>query len=415
MINRFFYIVFFIFALFALQAQEIAVFTVEAGSSDRYETPVGLSLDKITFEPDSNLVLYELVKKTKMPVSSQIEQLPEGRVLSWVLTGKTSSGSVRKYSLEKGAASQEKIIRITDKGDALLLSSGDDKIMEYHYGVMLPPKGMAYEYRRSGFFHPVWSPSGETLTDIQPKDHPHHYGIWNPLTETTFEGQHVNFQDLKKGQGTVRFKAFSSFTEGVIFGGFKSVQEYVVFKGGYEKIALNESVGVKVWNVKDETTKNVWLWDFTSTLNCATDSSLIAGEYSYGGLGLRATAEWNTKTANILTSEGKTRIDADNTTCRWMFCNGKAGGNKSGILFMSYPANFNYPEPIRVWPQNYGLSEVFMNFCPFKTKKWNINAGKDYTLRYRIAVYSGELTAERAEQYWQDFVYPPVVTVKITK
>ncbi|MDR2774530.1 MAG: PmoA family protein [Tannerella sp.] len=397
-------------APFILQAQEIVVITVESGAFDRFETPVGLSLDPITFEPDSGLVLYELIRKTKVPLNFQIAQLPEGRMLSWIMTGKTVAGTVRKYSLEKGTSSQEKIIRVTDKKDAVVLTSGKDKIMEYHYGVMLPPEGMAYEYRRSGFFHPLWSPSGETLTNIQPKDHPHHYGIWNPLTGTSFEGKDVNFQDLVKGEGTVRFKSFHSFVEGSVFGGFKALQEYAVFKHGFEKIALNESIGVKVWNVTDEMNRKVWLWDFVSTLNCASDSSLTVHKYRYGGLAFRATPEWNTKTATILTSEGRTRKDAENTTCRWIFCNGTAGGNLSGILFLGYPTNYNYPEPVRVWPES--ENEIFMNVCPFKTKPWQLDAGKDYTLRYRIAVYSGEMTADRAERYWQDFANPPAVSVK---
>ncbi|MDR0864293.1 MAG: PmoA family protein [Candidatus Symbiothrix sp.] len=408
--NRLFFILSILASVTFAKAQEIAVITVEAGASDRYETPVSLLLDPVTFEPDSGLVLYEWVKKTKIPVLSQIEQLPEGRVLSWILTAKTVSGGTREYTLEKGAAKREKVIKVTDRGDAILLSSGDDKIMEYHYGVMMPPEGVAYEYRRSGFIHPLWSPAGEVLTNIQPADHYHHYGIWNPLTGTTFEGEYVNFQDLQKGLGTVRFKAFNSFVEGNILGGFKAVQEYVVFKPGYEKTALNESVGVKVWNVRDEEEKKVWLWDFASTLNCASESPLDVNEYRYGGLGLRATAEWNTRTSSILTSEGKTRKDADDTNCRWMFCNGAAGGNKSGILFLSYPSNYNYPEPIRVWPET--MNDVYMNFCPFKNKNWYLEEGKDYTLRYRIVVYSGEMTQERAEQYWQDFANPPAILVK---
>jgi hypothetical protein len=393
------------------KAEEIAVFTVSAGHSDRFDTPVGIGLDPITFEADTNLVLYERVKKDKVPVTFQIEQQSCGRVLSWILSSVTKAGEKRKYVLEKGVRTYVDVITVKDGGDELLIRSGADKVMAYHYGVALPPQGVPYEFRRSGFIHPLWSPTGEVLTHIQPKDHYHHFGIWNPWTKVTFEGETIDFWNLGEGKGAVRYKSLIAVTSGVLSGGFKVSQEHVVFKPGYEKIAMNELINVKLWNVNDESGKKVWLWDFTSTLNGASESPVVINEYRYAGFSIRATPEWNVNTSSILTSEGKTRKDGDGTTGRWMFCNGKAGGNLSGILFLSYPANFNHPEPMRIWPES--SHDVFMNFSPTKNKDWVIEAGKEYALRYRVVVYSGEMTAARAEQYWQDFANPPGIAVEI--
>src|SRR5690606_5760469 len=60
-------------------------------------------------------------------------------------------------------------------------------------------------YQRSGFIHPVRTLKGEQLTRIQPADHYHHYGIWNPWTQTVFRGDTVDFWNLRKKEGTVRF------------------------------------------------------------------------------------------------------------------------------------------------------------------------------------------------------------------
>lgn len=38
--------------------------------------------------------------------------------------------------------------------------------------------------------------------------------------------------------------------------------------------------------------------------------------------------------------------------------------------------------------------------------------GKHYTLRYRVFSYDGEMTRERADRLWNDFAYPPKVTIK---
>lgn len=398
-----------------INGKEIATITVDAGISDRYETPVDILLDAVTLEVDSNLVIYEMVDKKKIPVRFQIEESQNGRILSWIMTSYTKAKSKRKYIIENGKPEDfGKSITVNRSEDAVLISSGEDKIMEYHYGVKLPPKGAKYEYRRSGFIHPLWSPSGEVLTNIQPRDHYHHYGIWNPWTRVTFEGKSVDFWNLADGQGTVRFKAFNSLTEGPVYGGLKGIQEHVVFRPGYEKVAMNETFSIKVWDAKDEQSRKVWLWDFTTTMNCASPTSpFIINAYRYAGFSIRATPEWNTSTSTILTSEGKTRKDADNTVARWMFCNGKAGGNQSGILFLSYPTNYNFPEPIRVWPEK--DKDVYMNFNPAKNKDWPLMPGKDYTLRYRVIVYNGEMTAGKAERYWQDFANPPHISITMSK
>ena len=75
--------------------------------------------------------------------------------------------------------------------------------------------------------------------------------------------------------------------------------------------------------------------------------------YRYGGgLGFRATEKWNTDNSTVLTSEGKTRADADATDARWVIIEGESSvpQGRSGILFLSHPENRSHPEPMRMWP-----------------------------------------------------------------
>jgi hypothetical protein len=140
-------------------------------------------------------------------------------------------------------------------------------------------------YLRRRFIHPLWSPAGEILTDIHPPDHLHHMGIWMPWTNTEFEGRKIDFWNLKAGKGTVRFKKFLSQTSGPVYGGFVARQEHVDLTApAGEKVALNENLGVRVYNVGGPE-KGYWLWDFVSTQRCATNSPLRQSEYHYGGFG----------------------------------------------------------------------------------------------------------------------------------
>ena len=109
----------------------------------------------------------------------------------------------------------------------------------------------------------------------------------------------MDFWNLAKGQGTVRFAEYLSTTDGLIFGGFSVKQQHVVLdpnKG--DKVALNEVWDVRVYNVGG-TKKGYWLWDFVSTQRCASDSSLHQLKYRYGGLGFRATSDWRRDNCEI--------------------------------------------------------------------------------------------------------------------
>src|SRR5436190_23078064 len=112
----------------------------------------------------------------------------------------------------------------------LTISSGDQKLLTYQFKTVYPPIGIDTNYKRSGFIHPLYAPHGQVLTRIQPPDHYHHYGIWNPWTHTFFEGDTVDFWNIKSHQGTVRFVKFTSKTSNEKYAEYTALQEHVVFK-----------------------------------------------------------------------------------------------------------------------------------------------------------------------------------------
>jgi len=302
----------------------------------------------------------------------------------------------------------KKIIQIVHK---------KDPILQYNHAAVPPPEGVDSIFTRSGFIHPLWSPSGEELTRIQPPDHYHHLGIWNPWTKTNFEGREIDFWNLGKGQGTVRFRGIISLITGKVFGGFRILHEHVdITAPDNEKTALNEEWNVQVWNTGGRE-NGYWLWDFYSTLNCATDSPVILKKYSYAGFGFRATELWTNKNSKILTSEGLTRKDGDGSGARWCIVSGEMENNNTGIVFMSHPNNREHPEPMRIWEENAngGRGDVFFQFNPVRNFDWKIEPGKNYVLRYRMYVYDGEVSEADAELLWQDFAYPPFVKIDINK
>ncbi len=400
------------------QEQVIARFSVTADRLKQGGTPVSVSLEGIDFNTDKGaLRLFEIRGKTRGEVACQLEAGNSPR-LWWIPEGETTPNAIRKFILIRDSTFIGKdVITTTLSAKELVISQNNQKVMQYNVTEVFPPDTVRTIYRRSAFIHPLWSPSGNVLTRINAPDHWHHFGIWNPWTKTHFEGHSTDFWNLAEGQGTVRFGGFNSLVSGPVFGGFKARQEHVDFqcKGG-DKVAMNEVWDVRVWNIGSYGGVKVWLWDLTTTLNCASASPITLEAYRYGGgIGYRANEEWTNKNSWVLTSEGKERKDADGTRARWCDVGGQFSGNgTSGILFMSNPSNREHPEPMRVWPENAngGRGDMYFEFCPIRDKMWELKPGNEYVLRYRMLVYDGKISAQLAERLWNDFAHPPVVTLE---
>lgn len=294
-------------------------------------------------------------------------------------------------------------IQVIQDDRAITIKADGKNILSYQHAVCDVPEGVDPLFRRGGFIHPLWSPAGQVLTRIQPPDHYHHYGIWAPWTKTTVEGREVDFWNLGSGQGTVRFAGVDFLRSGEKQGGFRVRQDHVELAGEKApRTVLKETLEVRAGEAKVGG-QTVWVIDLASTFVNVLDSLVVLEQYRYGGgIGFRATEDWNKDNCRVLTSEGKTRQDADGSRARW--CDVSGGADRSGILFLSHPDNYQHPEPMRVWPDNIlPTGDFFFEFCPIRHVAWTLQPQQPYPLRYRMVVYDGSLNAETAEELWKDY------------
>ena len=404
--------VLFITASLVVYSQKIATLEVALDKAAfGLEIPVCLSLDDVTYLSDTLLSLYEVTRTGKSEVPFQVEA-GYPRKLHWVVLSGNKSGEKHIFELEQGKSVQPLLAETSVSDGALTIHKGTNNLLQYVFKTVYPPKGIDSAYKRSGFIHPLWSPGGKVLTRIQPRDHFHHYGIWNPWTHVLFEGDTIDFWNINSKQGTVRFANFVSVQEGSVYAEFDALHEHVVFrKNGGEKVAMNELQSVRVY--PQQKGQDYFIVDFNFRMNAATKSPVKLLEYRYAGLGWRTTEKWDNKNSMVLTSEGKIRKEADGSKARWCIVQGEIDDDYAGVVMMSFPANYNYPEPLRIWPENqYNRGDMFANFCPTKDMDWMLNPGKDYFLRYRFLVYNGRIEADKAESAWYYFANPPKVTIK---
>ena len=329
----------------------------------------------------------------------------------WFVHSPRTKGRYKLEIVESKKKDTAIITGVKNNGN-LQLSKGAMPLLAYRYGMTYPPEGVDSIFRKSGYIHPLLSPTGDTLSRIQPPDHYHHYGIWGPWTHTQIEGERVDFWNLVERQGTVLFKDFKEIFPGKVFGGFKAHQEHINLKdSGDKRIALNEDLEVKVWDLGRS---DRYMVDYTSNFNSPLENGILFEAYRYGGgLGMRFTERWHKDNCTVLTSEGNDRLTADGTNARWCMVTGESADGKgtNGVLFLSYPENRSHPEPLRIWPVdgNGGRGDMFFEFCPIRHEEWKIEPNQDYRLKYRMVVFDGSLTAEEAESYWKSFAEIPKI------
>jgi hypothetical protein len=391
----------------------VATITVDAGSHTRIDTPVSLNLDGIPLGfADAQYYLIEQGDPKKNPIPVQIEAGSPPK-LWFILSGTTEAKSKRVFELYPGGDTAS-LTHIEAKKDnrRLTLQRDENRILSYYHAVMPPPEGRDQIYQRSGFIYPIWSTTGNVLSEIHPKDHIHHFGIWMPWTHTRYEGNLVDFWNIQDGTGTVRFSKFISTTDGPVYGGFQVEQDHVALKTSVgEKVILKEIWDVKVYNIAGPE-KGYWLWDFKSTQCNITELPLIQEEYRYGGFAYRGAPQWSGPNAAYLTSEGKTQVDGNGTRSRWCDMSGSIDGQWEGVDIMSNPNNFRHPEPMRIIPDaNY----VYFVYCPSVLGEWEMKPGEDHVFRYRLYMHEGKANIEDNERLWTDYAEPPEVKIKLNK
>ena len=370
---------------------------------------VNTSVDFLGITTNTPVALYLEENGKEILIPCQLDEDETGSVnLYWMLPEKAEGLS---YILRKGENKNfSKIFSVTDNGRELIVKKGDKSILQYYHKAADLPEGLNETYSRSGFIHPAWSPAGNVLTNIQPADHRHHYGFWNPWTRVVYDNTTYDLWNIGDGQGTVQFNEMISITEGAVYAGFTAKHDHIIIKEGKRSVIMEELWKIKAWSAA-ESGREYFMWDFKSELTPSTLLPVLLQAYRYAGFGFRATDVWTKENCIMYTSEGKSRQEIDGTNARWIYLTGEIGNGKSGLLIMAYPENRKYPEPLRIWDENAnnGRGDAFINFAPTKNDDWQLEPGSSYTLKYRVATYDGEMTPETAERMWNDFANPPAI------
>jgi len=320
---------------------------------------------------------------------------------SLVLLTKPEASEFRIESSPPAALPQ---VQCVNDGKTLTVRVGDKSVLRYTIAPIEQPDPL---FTRSGYLHPIWTPSGKILTNDSPANHLHHHGLWSAWTSSEFEGRKSNFWESKEKQGKVECVKVEETYSGPVYGGFRARHRFINLNGPEgPKTALDE-----VWDVRVYALSDRFVFDLVSTQTAATDQPLVIKEYRYGGIGFRGSADWEGKTGvDFLTSEGKGRIDGHATKAKWVLASGKIGGAEASVGFFCHPSNFRFPQPLRIHPD-----EPFFNWAVPQGGDFSIEPGKPYVSRYRYVVADGKCSADQMTADWGAYGEAPKITLLVGK
>lgn len=401
--------------------------TVDAAGYHRTNTIASLDMTPYELEGQT-IVVKQLTDSGSKPCISQMDVTKDGKKLYWRIDGEMTDNQTSSFEIEAvpAAATDQTLMQITkDKNGALVLSRGNVPVLAYNTKMSRLPHGVDPAYSRNGYIHPAWSPSGYVLTDVNPSDHAHHYGFWNPWTSVDYDGAHYDNWNLGSKTGTVLLDSVVKTTAGDLFADLLVAHDHIIFQKQpertYDTVAetlkvtpkkritiLDELLDIRVWNIDDK----MFVWDFVSTQTPATELPVVLPAYRYGGFCWRANPEFGAQNVRMLSSEGKDRSAIDASKARWILTTAETEKGTVGVMMMSYPENHAYPEPLRIWDAKESGGKVMVNYAPSKLESWTMEPGNDYQLKYRVVTFDKNISPIEAERLWQEFAHPVKVTVK---
>ena len=275
-----------------------------------------------------------------------------------------------------------------EEQDQLPVLDGERPVLVYNAAYVPSPNPEEPWFGRSGFIHPVYTPSGKIITEPFPEDHPHQHGLFFPYVKGVYNGKKVDFWNSKKLLGKIEHvKTIQADDDG-----FKVQLSHIALGKGKPAKVLDET-----WTVTRVPHESLNIFDLVSVQTCATDKPLTLEKNKYGGMAVRGPSSW-LEDVTMLTSEGVGREEGNHTRPNWVVQFGKVDGEVCGIMAMCHPGNFRAPQPVRLHPE-----KPYFCFAPMVMGEFKITPEKPFVSRYRFVAFDGKPDIKQLEALWKEY------------
>ena len=287
--------------------------------------------------------------------------------------------------------------------NTITLSSDGAIVLVYNKQSPPVPDDVESVYARSGFLHPVGTPTGQVVTAVFPRDHKHQNGIFSAWVNTTYRGQKVDFWNVAGGSGRVLHERVVTTTAGDDSAGFEVDLLH--------QSVVDEPVDIlrERWKITAMRTDGSYhCFDLHTTQTALTDSPLKIHEYRYGGLALRGRSRWvlskdrdqagetdSSIETGFINGKGSDRISGNHQKTRWVSLYGTIDGKAVSISVLSHPNNFRAPQTARLHP-----TKPYFCFAPCVDGQFEIDREHPYVGQYRYLVTNAVPDTDWLNDQW---------------
>jgi hypothetical protein len=294
-------------------------------------------------------------------------------------------------------------LKLTETDDSIRVTLRGKPVLEYVKTARPVPEGIEKHFRRSGYIHPIYTPTGQELTGDYPEDHAHQHALYFAWVKSKFDGKNVDFWNQAKDLGKIEFREVQKLNREKQNVSFSVKHAFMVKQGDKWIDAIHE-----VWTVTvHQTPDDHFLFDIVSVQNCVSEKPLSLSEYHYGGMAIRGNYQWlkeqedhSIKPGDLqfLTSDGHDRWKGNHTRPNWVALSGKIDGQDMSATVFCSPKNFRAPQPVRLHP-----NKPYFCFSPMVEGPFEISPGNEYVSRYRYLVTSKAIDVNVIEKHWDEY------------
>jgi len=297
-------------------------------------------------------------------------------------------------------------LNLIETDDTIRITSRGKPVLEYVKTARPVPEGVEPHFSRSGYIHPVYTPTGQEISGDYPLDHAHQHALFFAWTKSKFDGKEIDFWNQAKQSAGIEFREVVNVSREENLVSFSVKHAFTVGTGDERVDAVHE-----IWTVTVHlTSDDHFLFDVESVQTCASDQPLILEEYHYGGMAFRGSDQWlkekderSPKAGDLefLTDEGKDRWEGNHTRPNWVAMTGKLDAQDVSFVAYCSPENFRAPQHVRLHP-----NKPYFCFAPAVAGEFTIQPGQKYASRYRYLVTSEAADVSIIQRHWNEYSNP---------
>lgn len=347
------------------------------------------------------------------PTVAEAARLGDGSIrAAWFLPRAIPKGSEARFAMDGasvGSDAQTPWAVVEATPGAVEFRNRNRPVFRYNAAPLASPRADASaNLTRDAYIHPAFSPSGALVTGDFSSYHPHHRGFFLAYVHTKWGDLAPDFWNIQGGTGKIVADGFDRPTLGPVSARFEARHRWEAKldgpRGPESRVALRERWEVELF---DAPGSPYWLFDLTSTQQ-AEGEPLEVLPHRYGGMAYRSAEPSVRGPIDVLTAEGRHRLDGDQKPTRWVDLTGPVADfspNYAGAMVADHPGNPRYPTVVRIHP----ITLPFFSFVPAHDQILTIPTDRPTVFRYRVLIHDGRPNPALNDRIAHDFSDPPEV------